>query len=189
MAQLCRFRGEFRSCLTARSDTLFEPADTALCGDGPVRSLVDLSLVGERPPQTPAALGSPTCDTSTSSTPSASPSRPWAGPDRRSAPQGSQPMDLADRRRLHPAAACPAPGSRPSPAMGETQSAGQADSRPHPPRFPARPPSGRLPGPGTESLPPRPQTTTRPQEHPAPQNTTDATTNEEVDDPTARRTS
>lgn len=46
-AELSRFRGEFYSCLTARSDALFELADAALCGDGPVRSLAELSLVGE----------------------------------------------------------------------------------------------------------------------------------------------
>ncbi|MGW0137562.1 NF041680 family putative transposase [Streptomyces calvus] len=47
LAQLSRFRGEFYSCLTARSDALFELADAVLCGDGPVRSLAELSLVGE----------------------------------------------------------------------------------------------------------------------------------------------
>ncbi|MET8509718.1 NF041680 family putative transposase, partial [Streptomyces sp. NPDC004787] len=35
------------SCLTARSDALFELADAVLCGDGPVRSLAELSPVGE----------------------------------------------------------------------------------------------------------------------------------------------
>ncbi|MGQ4418162.1 transposase, partial [Streptomyces sp. SAS_269] len=45
--QLSCFRGEFYSCLTARSDALFELADAVLCGDGPVRSLPELSLVGE----------------------------------------------------------------------------------------------------------------------------------------------
>ncbi|MET9444073.1 transposase, partial [Streptomyces sp. NPDC006610] len=38
LTQLSRFRGEFYSCLTARSDALFELADAVLCGDGPVRS-------------------------------------------------------------------------------------------------------------------------------------------------------
>jgi hypothetical protein len=47
LAQLSCFRGEFYSCLTARSDALFELADAVLCGDGPVRSLAELSLVGE----------------------------------------------------------------------------------------------------------------------------------------------
>ncbi|MGW1225550.1 transposase, partial [Streptomyces sp. NPDC002530] len=47
LAELSRFRGEFYSCLTARSDALFELADAVLCGDGPVRSLAELSLVGE----------------------------------------------------------------------------------------------------------------------------------------------
>ncbi|WP_371100813.1 NF041680 family putative transposase [Streptomyces sp. PU_AKi4] len=47
LTQLSRFRGEFYSCLTARSDVLFELADAVLCGDGPVRSLAELSLVGE----------------------------------------------------------------------------------------------------------------------------------------------
>jgi hypothetical protein len=47
LAELSRFRGEFYSCLPARSDALFELADAVLCGDGPVRSLAELSLVGE----------------------------------------------------------------------------------------------------------------------------------------------
>ncbi|MFI8829393.1 transposase, partial [Streptomyces sp. NPDC053431] len=46
-AGLSRFRGEFHSCLTRRADALFELADAVLCADGPVRSLVELSLVGE----------------------------------------------------------------------------------------------------------------------------------------------
>ncbi|MFJ3799901.1 NF041680 family putative transposase [Streptomyces sp. NPDC090088] len=46
-SELSRFRGEFYSCLTSRADALFELADAVLCADGPVRSLVELSLVGE----------------------------------------------------------------------------------------------------------------------------------------------
>lgn len=46
-AELSRFRGEFYACLTRRGDALFELADAVLCADGPVRSLVELSLVGE----------------------------------------------------------------------------------------------------------------------------------------------
>jgi SAM-dependent methyltransferase len=44
---LTAFRREFYDCLTARADALFELADAVLCADGPVHSLVDLSLVGE----------------------------------------------------------------------------------------------------------------------------------------------
>lgn len=47
LAELSRFRGKFSSCLTARSDARFELADGVLCGDGPVRPLVELSLAGE----------------------------------------------------------------------------------------------------------------------------------------------
>lgn len=47
LEQLSCFRGEFYACLTTRSDALFELADAVLCGDGPVRSLAELSLVGE----------------------------------------------------------------------------------------------------------------------------------------------
>ncbi|MFG2601727.1 transposase, partial [Streptomyces sp. NPDC048462] len=47
LAGLSRFRGEFYSCLAKRADALFELADAVLCADGPVRSLVELSLVGE----------------------------------------------------------------------------------------------------------------------------------------------
>ncbi|MFJ6136872.1 transposase, partial [Kitasatospora sp. NPDC092286] len=46
-AELSRFRGEFYSCFTRRGDALFELTDAVLCADGPVRSLVELSLVGE----------------------------------------------------------------------------------------------------------------------------------------------
>ncbi len=46
-AELSRFRSEFYSCLVSRADALFELADAVLCADGPVRSLVELSLVGE----------------------------------------------------------------------------------------------------------------------------------------------
>ncbi|MFC5803184.1 NF041680 family putative transposase [Streptomyces formicae] len=46
-AELSRFRGEFYSCLTKRTDALFERADAVLCADGPVRSLAELALVGE----------------------------------------------------------------------------------------------------------------------------------------------
>ncbi|GAA3080948.1 hypothetical protein GCM10020000_78520 [Streptomyces olivoverticillatus] len=46
-AELSCFRGEFYACLTARADAQFELADAVLCADGPVRSLVELSLVGE----------------------------------------------------------------------------------------------------------------------------------------------
>ncbi len=46
-AELSRFRGEFHFCLSRRADALFELADAVLCADGPVRSLVELSLVGE----------------------------------------------------------------------------------------------------------------------------------------------
>ena len=44
---LCRFRDEFYSCLGARADAQFELTEALLCADGPVRSLVDLSLAPE----------------------------------------------------------------------------------------------------------------------------------------------
>lgn len=44
---LDRFRREFYASLTARADALFELTDAVLCADGPVRSLVDLTLVAE----------------------------------------------------------------------------------------------------------------------------------------------
>ncbi|MGF7234091.1 MAG: NF041680 family putative transposase [Frankia sp.] len=44
---LCSFREEFYGCLTRRADALFELADAVLCADGPVRSLVGLSLAPE----------------------------------------------------------------------------------------------------------------------------------------------
>ena len=47
VGRLAAFRRELHRCLTARPDALFELADAVLCGDTPVRSLVELSLVGE----------------------------------------------------------------------------------------------------------------------------------------------
>ena len=44
---LAGFRRELYACLTGRADAMFELADAVLCADGPVRSLVELSLVGE----------------------------------------------------------------------------------------------------------------------------------------------
>ncbi|MFI1585092.1 NF041680 family putative transposase [Embleya sp. NPDC020630] len=46
-AELSRFRVEFHACLTRRGDALFELADAVLCADGPVRTLVGLSLAPE----------------------------------------------------------------------------------------------------------------------------------------------
>ncbi|MCW2638274.1 MAG: hypothetical protein JWP76_580 [Dactylosporangium sp.] len=46
-AQLAAFRRDFYQCLTARADALFEITDAVLCADGPVRSLVGLSLAPE----------------------------------------------------------------------------------------------------------------------------------------------
>jgi hypothetical protein len=47
LGELTRFREEFYRCLTARADAFFELADAVLCTDGPVRSLVGLSLAPE----------------------------------------------------------------------------------------------------------------------------------------------
>jgi DDE superfamily endonuclease len=47
LGRLAGFRRDFHGCLTARSDGLFELTDALLCGDAPVRSLVELSLTGE----------------------------------------------------------------------------------------------------------------------------------------------
>ncbi|TQJ47022.1 DDE superfamily endonuclease [Streptomyces sp. SLBN-115] len=46
-AEASCFRDDFFDCLTARGDELFELADALLCADGPVTSLVDLTLVAE----------------------------------------------------------------------------------------------------------------------------------------------
>jgi hypothetical protein len=47
LGDMSRFRREFYACLTARADTLFELTDAVLCADGPVTSLVELSLAVE----------------------------------------------------------------------------------------------------------------------------------------------
>jgi hypothetical protein len=44
---LSRFRAGLYQCLTARRDELFELADAVLCADGPVKTLVGLSLAPE----------------------------------------------------------------------------------------------------------------------------------------------
>ncbi|GAA2774585.1 hypothetical protein GCM10010521_61200 [Streptomyces rameus] len=44
---LSRFRVEFYECLYARADALFELTDAVLCADGPVNTLVELSLAVE----------------------------------------------------------------------------------------------------------------------------------------------
>jgi hypothetical protein len=102
-------------------------------------------------------------------------------------------VDLADPRRLHPAAAGQAAGGRPAPAVGEAEPAEQAHPGPRPPRLSAPAPAGSMPRQSTEILPPRPGTTTRPQEHPAhpalrrahrPQTRHYETANEEVNNPT-----
>jgi hypothetical protein len=44
---LARYRREFYASLTARADALFELTDAVLCTDGPVTSLVELTLLAE----------------------------------------------------------------------------------------------------------------------------------------------
>lgn len=47
LGALSGFRREFHRCLTRRADGLFELTDAVLCADGPVRTLVGLSLAPE----------------------------------------------------------------------------------------------------------------------------------------------
>lgn len=47
LGDLSGFRHAFYGCLTARADALFELTDAVLCAEGPVRSLVGLSLAPE----------------------------------------------------------------------------------------------------------------------------------------------
>jgi hypothetical protein len=47
LSVLSRFRIEFYDCLYTRADALFELTDAVLCADGPVKSLVELSLAAE----------------------------------------------------------------------------------------------------------------------------------------------
>jgi DDE superfamily endonuclease len=46
-ARLAGLRRDFYQCLKARTDALFELTDAVLCTDGPVTSLVELSLTAE----------------------------------------------------------------------------------------------------------------------------------------------
>ena len=45
--RLVAFRGELYRCFAARADALFEAADAVLCAEGPVKTLVGLSLAPE----------------------------------------------------------------------------------------------------------------------------------------------
>lgn len=45
--QLHQFRGGLYRCLTRRADELFELTEAVLCAEGPVKTLVDLSLAPE----------------------------------------------------------------------------------------------------------------------------------------------
>ena len=47
LGDLSAFRHEFYTCLTRRTDALFDLTDAVLCYDGPIRSLVDTSLAAE----------------------------------------------------------------------------------------------------------------------------------------------
>jgi hypothetical protein len=47
LGDLVGFRDGFYNCLTARADALFELTDAVLCADGPVTTLVGLSVVAE----------------------------------------------------------------------------------------------------------------------------------------------
>ena len=43
---LSHFRVQFYDCLYTRADALFELTDAVLCADGPVTSLMELTLTG-----------------------------------------------------------------------------------------------------------------------------------------------
>jgi hypothetical protein len=47
LGDLAGFRGVFYDCLTLRADALFELTDAVLCSDGPVTTLVRLTLTAE----------------------------------------------------------------------------------------------------------------------------------------------
>ena len=44
LSALSRFRADYDDCLPGRPDTLFDLTDAVLCAEGPVTSLVELSL-------------------------------------------------------------------------------------------------------------------------------------------------
>jgi hypothetical protein len=53
LGELAGFRREMHRGLTARADALFELTETLLCTDGPVKSLVGLTLAPEQSSSTP----------------------------------------------------------------------------------------------------------------------------------------
>ena len=76
-------------------------------------------------------------------------------------PRTSRPLDLARRRRLHPAPPRPRPRRRPTPALGTTPRPRQAHPRARPPRVSSTSRHHRHPGQSTEIQHARPRTTQR----------------------------
>ncbi|MGS2619678.1 transposase [Micromonospora sp. LZ34] len=60
------FRGDFYQCLVRHADALFKLTDAVLCAEGPVQSLVDVSLAAEHQCGHLALYGGLNCGRSTS---------------------------------------------------------------------------------------------------------------------------
>jgi hypothetical protein len=76
-------------------------------------------------------------------------------------PGRRRPVDLADHRRLHPAAARRRPGRRPAPALAAAPPARHHDPGPGPPRIPRRPRHSRHPRSPAKTRQTRPRTPER----------------------------
>ncbi|WP_440107935.1 transposase, partial [Streptosporangium sp. H16] len=82
-------------------------------------------------------------------------------------PAGGRPLDLADHRRLHPAAPGPSSGGGPAPFVGETRSARAAESGSGTARVSQHPPGNVMSGPCAQTRQARPGTSARlPQQAP-----------------------
>jgi hypothetical protein len=85
---------------------------------------------------------------------------------RRSGVLGRGPVDLADHRRLRPAAPGPAAGRRPAPSLGKACPARPAHPGARPPRIPERPRDDHPPSGCTETWQTRPRAPARIEEPP-----------------------
>src|SRR4051812_8888607 len=89
---------------------------------------------------------------------------------------GGRPLDVADHRRLHPAASGPLPHRGPAPPLGETTGAGATDPGPGPARISPPPAEDCSAGQRTETQPTRTRPATRSHQPTPPTDTTPSTT-------------
>ena len=122
------------------------PGPRRPCGCGP-----------PAPDSTSKSPRGPTRAASTSSTPSGSSRTPSVGPRPRYAPRTSRRLDVADPRRLHPAAPGLQPRAGRAPALGTTTQTRATDPRLRPQRISSTCPNTGHPSQSTKKPQPRPR--------------------------------